>query len=329
MWQRWNGTSHVFEKSDDNGSSWAPLPLSAATITEGVLSDSRLSGNIPRTNIANTFYVGPTSFTDWLQINRSGSPFILFQEAGVNKARIGFSVGVLSLADGGGNALLTMGVPSGLVSVNSAGPHDFYYSHNGAVAFYLTNQTNGTGAYATYRCGAGGVNLYLSSFSPSYTPSGYAMSSSAAVYTDAGQGLTITAASTSGYVRFFLGGSGNANLKFLMAYDGGFFPNIDNTGYVGYPTNRLNLVRAVSIVPGDLTFDNGWTVTEATKVGIAESGLAFLDADENLVAFVGATGFKDISTISYTKTTKLARSRMPRVDHPSLLDPRKIEANGE
>jgi hypothetical protein len=42
MWQRWNGTSHIFEKSDDNGSTWAPLPLNAATINEGVLALARI-----------------------------------------------------------------------------------------------------------------------------------------------------------------------------------------------------------------------------------------------------------------------------------------------
>ena len=42
MWQRWNQTTHIFEKSTDNGAIWTPLGLSAAIITEGVMDIARL-----------------------------------------------------------------------------------------------------------------------------------------------------------------------------------------------------------------------------------------------------------------------------------------------
>lgn len=42
MWQRWNQSTHIFEKSDDNGQNWVPMPLSADIITEGTISASRL-----------------------------------------------------------------------------------------------------------------------------------------------------------------------------------------------------------------------------------------------------------------------------------------------
>jgi len=37
VWQRWNQTTHIFEKSENNGASWVPLPLSASIITEGAI----------------------------------------------------------------------------------------------------------------------------------------------------------------------------------------------------------------------------------------------------------------------------------------------------
>lgn len=55
MWQRWNTSTHIFEKSDDDGAIWVPLPLSAAIITEGSLADARLSSNVALKDAANVF----------------------------------------------------------------------------------------------------------------------------------------------------------------------------------------------------------------------------------------------------------------------------------
>jgi len=41
VWQRYNGTTKIFEKSVDNGGSWAPLGLDAAIITQGALALAR------------------------------------------------------------------------------------------------------------------------------------------------------------------------------------------------------------------------------------------------------------------------------------------------
>lgn len=41
MWQRWNNSTHIFEKSSDNGAIWTPLGLSADIITEGALAKAR------------------------------------------------------------------------------------------------------------------------------------------------------------------------------------------------------------------------------------------------------------------------------------------------
>jgi hypothetical protein len=61
MWQRWNQSTHIFEKSTDNGSSWSPLGLNASIITEGVMDPARLPpvtplpANIAYTHVNNYF----------------------------------------------------------------------------------------------------------------------------------------------------------------------------------------------------------------------------------------------------------------------------------
>ena len=42
MWQRYNQTTHIFEKSTNDGASWTPLGLSADIITEGVFNAARI-----------------------------------------------------------------------------------------------------------------------------------------------------------------------------------------------------------------------------------------------------------------------------------------------
>lgn len=55
MWQRWNQTTHIFEKSIDDGAIWVPLPLDGTIISEGTVADARLSSNVALKNAANVF----------------------------------------------------------------------------------------------------------------------------------------------------------------------------------------------------------------------------------------------------------------------------------
>ena len=55
MWQRWNQTTHIFEKSDDDGANWVPLPLDASILTEGTIPPSVLGGSLAYTNQQNLF----------------------------------------------------------------------------------------------------------------------------------------------------------------------------------------------------------------------------------------------------------------------------------
>lgn len=58
MWQRWNSSTHIFEKSSDNGGAWTPLGLSADIITEGALAKARQHSETPYKDVANTFITG-------------------------------------------------------------------------------------------------------------------------------------------------------------------------------------------------------------------------------------------------------------------------------
>lgn len=55
MWQRWNQSTHIFEKSDNDGASWTPLPLNASSFTEGNLDRARLPPLVAMTDLQNTF----------------------------------------------------------------------------------------------------------------------------------------------------------------------------------------------------------------------------------------------------------------------------------
>lgn len=100
--------------------------------------------------------------------------------------------------------------------------------------------------------------------------------------------------------------------------NGDWRPDADNSRRVGLPTHRYTLIRGVTITSGDLSFENGWTITEAEKVGIDEPGLAILDENNELVAFIGkgnlkrrgATGPEDVDTVPYTRNTNAERSLM-------------------
>lgn len=117
--------------------------------------------------------------------------------------------------------------------------------------------------------------------------------------------------------------------------NGYYVPASDNTKQVGDPSKRFSLVRGVTITSGDLSFENGWTITEAEKVGIAEEGLAILNANGDLVYFLGENGLQrrganvakdDVDARPYVKTTNAERSQMDR--HPELRRKTVVDADG-
>jgi hypothetical protein len=159
MWQRWNGSSHVFEKSDDNGSSWAPLPLSALTITEGLIADARIPLTIPRLSGPNVFLYGLTS-----QGNDPGNSFVCVRNQlsanpsgyRITAGAVGLSQDGFTILHAGNNAILfTMSpvgalTPAGIITAPAGiGTIRGSYSaaHTAWTSFFLMDSTDQVALY--------------------------------------------------------------------------------------------------------------------------------------------------------------------------------------
>ncbi len=135
------------------------------------------------------------------------------------------------------------------------------------------------------------------------------------IYGNTSEGVWVTAADSSGEILFATGGT-TARTK--IDANGDYIPLTDNTQNVGVPAKRFSLVRAVTITSGDLAFENGWTITETSKVGIAEEGLAVLDSAGALVFVLTKDGFRrkggagadDVDGLAYVQTTAAQRAGM-------------------
>jgi len=64
-------------------------------------------------------------------------------------------------------------------------------------------------------------------------------------------------------------GPGAVSNKLLITAAGELLPGTDNTGSVGKEGQKWSLVRATTISPGDLAFENNFRVTEDERVGLA------------------------------------------------------------
>lgn len=103
---------------------------------------------------------------------------------------------------------------------------------------------------------------------------------------------------------------------------GNVTPAVDNAQTCGNGTFRWSLVRGVTITPGDLLFDNGWAITEHDKYGISTPGLVIVDANDDMVAFIGEGGtiyanVRPLALIAHQKTTIEERTGRPREPRPT------------
>ncbi len=69
--------------------------------------------------------------------------------------------------------------------------------------------------------------------------------------------------------------------------EGGFRPSL------GRADNKYDNVHTINIHTGDITFENGWKLTESYKASIKEEGLAIVNKDNKVVAFIGNDGIKN------------------------------------
>lgn len=201
MWQRWNGTSHIFEKSDDNGSSWAPLPLNAATVNEGLLSVARMASLL---NTANNWTADQTLTNCAVKLAGTtvapGPSF--WQNSNILHIR-GGTGGIKIQPQAGGADLLTLS-DAGLLSVLAAGTHRIGTTSPSGLA-----ELSVEGGAAA---GQGGiVKLIRGSATVGWVGSESALTGgltdALTLYSPTAHGITIRAAVAGGTIRFYAEGS--------------------------------------------------------------------------------------------------------------------------
>lgn len=113
MWERWNQSTKIFEKSTNNGASWTPLGLDASIITQGVLDPARvpagsLPPNVAYTNIQNTFFetqiISGATLSD-LRLTTGGDAIRLLHY--LNRFQVYRNAGPLFQVDYAGNIICT------------------------------------------------------------------------------------------------------------------------------------------------------------------------------------------------------------------------------
>jgi hypothetical protein len=211
MWQRWNGTTRIFEKSSDNGVVWTPLGLDASIITQGVIQIIRADG------VADNVYVG-----DFRNLETtSGRSFGLYIQAGV---------------DSTDSALYIRGVN---------GTDRFRIRGDGAIiaatvansSWAMTIENNGSsdnhGLYINVKAGSTGIPLRVDKgSSPIFT------------ITNAGV-LEFSGVSTGYLASFYLDGAGlrfthNSPVRAIqmVAYSGGVILNPSSTAWAAISDER-------------------------------------------------------------------------------------------
>jgi len=107
------------------------------------------------------------------------------------------------------------------------------------------------------------------------------------------------------------------NINGVALFGGGdkIEPPDNNTVTLGTASKKWSDVRSVLINGLDYCFDNGFTLTEHDRVYIKEPGIAILDKQNNLIAFIGKKGIYtknvlDIKDIDWKKTTQKERIAM-------------------
>lgn len=70
MWQRWNGTTKIFEKSTDNGQNWTALDLDAAILTQGALAKARQHAQTAYLDASNVFSAVNNQFQEILKVDK-------------------------------------------------------------------------------------------------------------------------------------------------------------------------------------------------------------------------------------------------------------------
>ena len=234
QWIRWNQTTHIFEYSTDNGASFVPLPLSAATINEGNIPDSILSANVVKEDLANVF-------TNALPISiESANPIIQFKEtdqpADSRFWRESFQGGAYrlqSLTDAlGATDLLTVD-RTGALNLSQNADHIF----GGAVGantnrLLIQNTVSGSARFASLGFNTDiGLQGILHAFTSGYVTSGYNIANGITLNSIGVGGLNLVASHLSGgNLRLYSGGVTTPRLTINVAGDSIFSGSLTERG---------------------------------------------------------------------------------------------------
>jgi hypothetical protein len=341
-----NGTIRTF---DNPGTGYAPFAAAAGTFSGAVTGTNFVGPGTGLTGTAASLSIGgsaasattattATYATNWWSVSHSGTYYLVNNWDGTywsltSNHSSPVKVGYATSAGSAGSADF---VYSDYVTASGAFPSSSYTFSNQL----LVNGHFKTGYYiypgAVTSPGTIQSSWYLSAHSS------YGLYTNTGIYAEGG----IWAASTlygggrvSGGEHIMVGIDGggfygNSNMNAGSLASGGEFgmysngvrqqridvngdiaPTADNTRRVGVPSSRYTLVRAVTITPGDLQFENDWSLTESYKVGIDQPGLAMVDPDGNLIAFFGKDTLYtkktvDVATLSYSVTTAAERAQI-------------------
>jgi hypothetical protein len=95
-------------------------------------------------------------------------------------------------------------------------------------------------------------------------------------------------------------------LRHITNLETDLVPVTDDTLALGTDSNRIYRVRAHNIVPGDLTFENDFTLTEAEKFGFPK-GLAFLNPKGKILMLLDSAGNVEIFGKMKQQSSRLKR----------------------
>jgi hypothetical protein len=260
--------------------------------------------------IIHTWTAGPLTLND-----TAGDNAWKFSVSGTEKGRIGLSGSWLGSS---ATDLILAAASGGAIEVYPNAKTDrsirFTTDAGNGMLTVLLSPASSTTTYGAYTANSGSTASGLYTFSQGYTSGGASEAASTLLYGQGDGGINIQDYNAVGGIEMY---EATTMVQKIDA-NGDWRPDVDNSRRVGLGTHRYTLIRGVTITSGDLTFENGWTITESDKLGIAEPGLAILNANGDMIAFIGEMGLRrpggiatdDIDSLAYVKTTAEERSKM-------------------
>jgi preprotein translocase subunit Sec61beta len=218
------------------------LVINANSLTTGTgfysASSTLTSGNLVDIQVSGTAAAASQTALNILTAGATATNAITTYGAQISNthtnATSGTNVGLYLNASGATTANYGLIVANGNVGIGTTTPADslsIVRSQNSGTRFNISNNTAGTGAFSQYTVLASGCALNAYALNSSYTTSGRYIAASGIIECDGTAGLSLSAASGTGILRFFTNG-GNERMR------------IDPAGSVGIgmtPARKLDV----------------------------------------------------------------------------------------